>query len=83
MQVNITLFWDKRQGAFIRAGTFIQTHTVPFNMILGYCNQDLLEIPETHVLATLISDYKKDLLPIICFDQFISEKLRFLEVWFA
>ena len=54
MQVNITLFWEKRQGAFIRAGTFIQTHTVLFNMIFGYCNQDLLEIPETHVLATLI-----------------------------
>ena len=44
----------KEAGAFIRAGTFIQTHTVPFNMVFEYCNQDLLEIPETHVLVTLI-----------------------------
>ena len=36
MQINITLFSEKKQGAFIRGGAFIRISKVPVEVRLGF-----------------------------------------------
>ena len=72
MQVNITLFWEKRQGTFFRAGTFFRSGTfIRINMVVRH------NFKQCNLSSWLFGDFAKTKGHLSFNDQKLSRAIYF------